>query len=195
MFSQSFAIKISFSFLVTSLFKISDAIFSVQCPVQSDWKHRADTTGSNVDVKDKTGETPLHLACRKGNEKIVKLFIDNGASIDAKTKKDKMRPFHEACRNGHRNVVDILLENNVKYDKQNEQGWTGLFFSCANGFNDIVKIILNRKPDVNRTAKDRITALHAASMNSHKDVVNTLLEKKANVNFADVLGVTPLYKS
>ncbi|XP_052076510.1 uncharacterized protein LOC127714492 isoform X2 [Mytilus californianus] len=152
-------------------------------------------TDSKVDVKDKTGETPLHLACRKGNEKIVILLIDNGASINGKTKKDKMRPFHEACRNGHRNVVEILLENNVKYDKQNEQGWTGLFLSCANGYNDIVKMILNRKAGVNLTDKDGVTALHAACMNSHKDVVNTLIEKKANVNVADVHGETPLYKS
>ncbi|XP_063414462.1 uncharacterized protein LOC134696543 [Mytilus trossulus] len=151
--------------------------------------------GSKVEAQEKSGTTPLHLACRNGNEHIVKLLIRKGALVDSKTNRDKMRPFHEACRHGHRNVIDILIENNVKYDKENEKGWTGLFYSCENGCNDIVKMILNLKSDVNHTDKDGVTALHLACMNNHKDVVNTLVEKKAKVNVTDVDGETPLYKA
>ncbi|XP_076070588.1 uncharacterized protein LOC143042207 isoform X1 [Mytilus galloprovincialis] len=151
--------------------------------------------GAKVDVQDREVGTPLHLACRKGNGRIVQLLIDNRASINLKTKKDKMRPFHEACQNGHLNVIEILLENGVNYEKQNEQGWTGLFFSCANGNNHIVKTILSRKTDVNRVNQDRITALHIACMKNHEDVVNTLINKKANVNVTDIRGETSLYKA
>ena len=43
------------------------------------------------------GKTPLHLAMKKGNIKIIELLIQNGASTQIKDKKGK-KPFDYASR-------------------------------------------------------------------------------------------------
>ena len=43
----------------------------------------------DVNKKNKNGNTPLHLAIQIGNHDIIKLLLDNGASIIIKNKQGK----------------------------------------------------------------------------------------------------------
>lgn len=44
-----------------------------------------------------------------GKTNMVALLLENGATIDAKTR-DGLTPLHCAARSGHEQVVDMLLE-------------------------------------------------------------------------------------
>ena len=57
------------------------------------------------------GAYPLHLASLKGNKKIVKILLDNGAEIDLRaTNKDKATPLAWAAFFGQKDVVSLLIE-------------------------------------------------------------------------------------
>jgi ankyrin repeat protein len=62
----------------------------IKAMVQSDqWSELVDLLierGVSVDAKNRTGETPLHLACLSGNKKMVLLLISRGATLTATTK-------------------------------------------------------------------------------------------------------------
>jgi len=59
--------------------------------------------GTDVNVKDKVGGTPLHRAAYWGHKEIVELLIDNGADVNAERHEtvrvpaDKITPIHEAA--------------------------------------------------------------------------------------------------
>jgi len=59
--------------------------------------------GTDVNVKDKVGGTPLHRAAYKGHKEIVELLIDNGADVNAERHEtvrvpaDKVTPIQEAA--------------------------------------------------------------------------------------------------
>ena len=53
-------------------------------------------SGVNVNAKDKHGQTPLHVACKRGNKDAVLKLIDKGANVNA-IDKDDSTPLHEAC--------------------------------------------------------------------------------------------------
>jgi len=44
--------------------------------------------GSNINVKDNHGNTPLIIACFFNNDKIIKLLVEKGANIDVTNKKN-----------------------------------------------------------------------------------------------------------
>ncbi len=46
--------------------------------------------GGNVNAVDSLGQTPLHRACKREDNKIVKLLLENKAKIDIKDKSGKL---------------------------------------------------------------------------------------------------------
>lgn len=92
---------------------------------------------------DTTGDTPLHIAIRKGNEKLVKLLLAYQADPTIINNNEKT-PIDEAKTNGNREILDILstmqrLRQNVKeyYSRNNQpvvkENSSDLFLLCLDG--------------------------------------------------------------
>jgi ankyrin repeat protein len=56
-----------------------------------------------------TGETALHLAAGEGHLEIVKLLLEHGADVNAKTAYETA--LHLAAGEGHLEIVKLLLEH------------------------------------------------------------------------------------
>jgi hypothetical protein len=74
-------------------------------------------TSTKIDIQDKDGKTPLHIAALERREKVVSLLIQVGAKIDIKDKTNKT-PLDIAAEKGHENVVSLLQGVIIK----NEEG-------------------------------------------------------------------------
>lgn len=71
--------------------------------------------GAHVDIKNRLGKTPLHLACENYDDPHVpKLLIYHKADIESQTKQG-LTPLHIAVARGHFEIVKLLLNCNAKY--------------------------------------------------------------------------------
>jgi ankyrin repeat protein len=63
----------------------------------------------NVNQKGEDGYTPLHVACSFGHKEIVRLLLENGADILARTAGDL--PFTTARLSGQNEICDLLVSH------------------------------------------------------------------------------------
>jgi len=65
--------------------------------------------GANVDAKDNTDSTPLHLASRCRLLDAIQLLLQNGANVHAQDREGKTA-FIVASGRGHQEVMQLLSE-------------------------------------------------------------------------------------
>jgi Ankyrin repeats (3 copies) len=83
------------------------------------------SSGADMNYRDKSGWTPLHLAADHGRKDIVGLLLVNKADINAK-KDDGDTPLHCAARRARREVLGLLLANGADVNATNNSGETPL---------------------------------------------------------------------
>ena len=87
--------------------------------------------------------TPLQLAARYGNEKIVQLLI-NDQRVDVNiTDKENNTPLHDAAKRGHNRIVVLLLNHpQIKANFKNKEGHTPLISALVRKMVDCVRDML-----------------------------------------------------
>jgi ankyrin repeat protein len=117
--------------------------------------------GSGWDVNaqgEKYGRTALHLAAMNGHLEIVKLLLEHGADVNAKTKEGYgYTALHSAASNGHLEIVKLLLEHGADVNAKTKYGgYTALHSATMNGHLEIVKLLLEHGADVNAKTKKKV---------------------------------------
>ncbi|ACE05975.1 hypothetical protein Aasi_0574 [Candidatus Amoebophilus asiaticus 5a2] len=125
----------------------------------------------NVNSKNYWDFTPLHFAARNGCLAMVKLLVQNGADLEAKssTYYNTSTPLSLAIVNGYSEVVDFLIE----------QGAT---------LTEKMKCLI----DIQRSNNIYPTLLHFAAENNDTRLAYLLINNGANVNVKDRNGNTPI---
>lgn len=95
-----------------------------------------------VDLQNRIGQTPLHLACESQNLPLIKILLKK-ASTEVKDSKGKT-PLLSACANGDLEMVSILLGKADVNAKDNE-GKTALHHACIRGNRKLIELLLQRK--------------------------------------------------
>jgi ankyrin repeat protein len=69
--------------------------------------------GANVNVRDKNAQghlTPLMIAARQANAKMVRLLLDSGADLYMLDSYSGDSVLHQACKSGSTEVIHLLIE-------------------------------------------------------------------------------------
>lgn len=152
---------------------------------------------TQINAKDKVGNTPLHWAAFHGQLAAVKALLDAGADVNAKNNYGAFLPGDlggalSSASQTHQDPVFLLQVHGLNTaDMKN--GYTPLDLAMfANKHKEIVDLLLAKGADVNARAASGATPLFWATIRDQKDDVLTLLAKGANVNLADAYGDTIL---
>jgi len=119
------------------------------------------TKGADVNLKNKDGRTPLHLAVESADGDIVELLLDKGANIDAKDDESGFTALHHAARFGNKNVAELLIARGADINAKDKQGHTPLYVAVNHDYK-VAELLINKGADsANRTGSGR-TLLESA---------------------------------
>lgn len=135
--------------------------------------------GANVNIKDRNGNTPLHLMMEKISAKerriyreeyevdqeIVELLINAGANVNEKNNSGKT-PLH---------IAVVLSQANFYLDNGSHKR--------------LIQLLVNTKANVNEQDNDGNTPLH---LTRDKDVAKLLVLNKARLRLKNTKGKTPI---
>jgi ankyrin repeat protein len=145
---------------------------------------------------------PLQVASYSGNEKVVRLLLDNNADVNAQG------GFHgnalqAASYRGYDEIVRLLLDKKADVNAQGGECGNALQAASSRGHEKVVRLLLDKNANVNARSRrghgytslytyingdDNAqgghygNALQAASYNGNEKVVQLLLDRNANIN-------------
>ncbi|KAH7724852.1 Protein C01H6.2 [Aphelenchoides avenae] len=101
-----------------------------------------------IDDCDDDGVTALQIAAARGNEKLARYCIENGANVES-TNEIGFTPFLHACREGHLRILELLIQKMVKIDVMTALGTSALALAVASGKLEVVQWLVNRRAELN----------------------------------------------
>ena len=115
----------------------------------------------DVDLSNKSGETPLMMASIDGNLPLVKtLVIGHKAQLDH----IGWTPLHYACAKGHLEVAEFLITNGAIVDSMSLGNTTPLMMAVQSGNEQLVKLLLDKGADLQLRNSQGLTAIDIADI-------------------------------
>ncbi|PVH71720.1 ankyrin repeat protein, partial [Cadophora sp. DSE1049] len=124
------------------------------------------------------GQSPLRIACRKGEVGIARLLISRGAAVDMPLEFGPSA-LRSAAQTGNLEITTLLLENGADVNAQ--FGYSGCALECAirARATDVVELLLKRGANANGHWKGK-TPLQSAVMIDDEPMVKRLLQLGAD---------------
>ncbi|MDF2814353.1 MAG: ankyrin repeat protein [Paenibacillus sp.] len=126
------------------------------------------------------GFTPLGLASHFGNEETVKLLLDQGAEVNARSKDGNLNnmALHAAIAGNHERVADILIQNgadvNARCEGKWRMGWGPLHVAGYFGRVSIIRLLLEHSADKTAINDKGETPYEVAIPRGHQESANLL---------------------
>lgn len=147
-----------------------------------------------VDVKDRSGNTPVAWSIRAGHHHVLEFLLLKNANPDI-ANHEHISPLHSACMLGVPfSFIASLLQRQVTVNAQDDEGRTALIYAAGQGSVDTVKLLMQAGADVLVQSRHGLNALMSAAMHCHERVVLELLTHPSiETQVQDSHGRTALY--
>jgi len=160
--------------------------------------------GIDIEAKDKTQMTPLHVASSQGSLTVAKCLINAGANLRS-LDEEQMTPLHFACMEGSLEVAKLLFETgedqggwstvSKMVTDQDREEQTPLHLAVEDGDINLAKLCLDKGANVNAHKVNMSTPLHLAATGGDLDIVKMLIEHDANIEAKNASQETPLHRA
>ena len=127
----------------------------------------------------------LMIAVDRGCEKIVRMLVDEGASLECEC--NGYTALHIAAQNGDIELVKYFLS--LGCDVDGEGYATPLLLAAEYGHKEIVDLLIGNGANVNSVDPESCSPLYYASLNGHIGIIKTLIDKGADVNIQNKHGL------
>ncbi|MCD4783590.1 MAG: ankyrin repeat domain-containing protein [Candidatus Eremiobacteraeota bacterium] len=152
-----------------------------------------------INIRNKTGQTPLDYAVEKkenkedNDNKVIQTLIRNCTDIDARDSEKGETLLHRAAQQGHEEVISLLLDRGANVNIKNNMGEIPLHHAVSLNSSKIAILLILNGADVRAVSIDGVTPLHIAAENSNENMVTYLISRKVRVNEKDKHSCTPLH--
>eukprot|EP00904_Undaria_pinnatifida_P008498 jgi/Undpi1/4779/HiC_scaffold_19.g08132.m1 len=142
-------------------------------------------------LMDGSGRSPLHWAAIMGQNDVMCLLLDHGASLDCRDPLGRT-PLFSAAAFGQVTAVKLLLERGAEKDGQDSRGLTPLHAAASGGHLEAAYMLLSAHVDPRSRAAVGATPRHIAERHGHVQMVKLLVaaERRAGAEAA-VCGENP----
>jgi len=135
--------------------------------------------GAKVDTREAWREqTALMWAAAEGQPAMVRLLIDSGANVNARSR----------VNNWERQVTA-----EPRHQARPAGGFTPLLYAARRGCLECARLLVKAHADINGVDPEGVSPLLLATLNFNFDTAAFLVEQGADVNRWDIWGRAPLY--
>jgi len=126
------------------------------------------------------GWTPLHLAAHFGRLETMRVLMDHGADVHARSSNDMNNtPLHAAAAGGRTAAAAELLARRADPDARQHGGWAALHSAAQSGRLDLARLLLDRGADASPRTDEGVTPLDLAEEKGQREVAALLRERGA----------------
>jgi uncharacterized protein len=127
---------------------------------------------TNVEIRTDHDESPLMMACLRGELELAKKLIDRGADVN----KPGWTPLHYAATSGHLDVMELLFANSAYVDAESPNGTTPLMMAAQYGSTAAVKRLLDEGADPTLRNQLGLSAIDFASRASRTEAAELIAD-------------------
>jgi ankyrin repeat protein len=143
--------------------------------------------GDDVAARNEDDWTALHMAAERGHGPVVRLLLEKGADIKARTNEPNntnsgATALHRAAGAGHSAVMEILLKNGAEIDAVTFGHETALYWAVISGHVVAIELLLDYGADIEAISSSKFTPLCRAAWEGEEAAVKLLIEKGANLH-------------
>ncbi|KAF6219053.1 hypothetical protein HO133_005597 [Letharia lupina] len=128
-----------------------------------------------VDVADKSGQTPLLRAADAGHTKCVRILLDKGANLKHADNEGRTALALAAIK-GHKVVAKLLLKNSAEINAQDRMGNTPLALAAEKNHDAVVRFLLESGADADLPDEDEETPFEKARDRHMNQIVEVFKE-------------------
>jgi ankyrin repeat protein len=150
--------------------------------------------GANINLRNKRGQTALHLASQRGRLDFMELLLNRGAIVDV-LDNGGFTPLHLAISKMERRGAELLLKHGANIDLRNNKHQTALHLALQHSHPNIIPLLLEKGANVDAQDDDGSTPLHRAISRADVELsrVELLLDRCTNINLRNNKGQTALH--
>ncbi len=145
-----------------------------------------------VNVKDKRGNIPLHLAAKTVNIKVLEMLIRRGSKLNI-SNNSGYTPLHYAAYYNRGENVEKLLKHGVGINLKSLEGETPLHMTAYSGSFSTASILIKHAASITaREARGRTPLILTARESGDMDMVRLLIAEGSDINAVDNSGHSAL---
>ncbi|KAH7082503.1 hypothetical protein FB567DRAFT_107375 [Paraphoma chrysanthemicola] len=158
--------------------------------------HAVDNVKPNINARDNSGNTPLHVLLwrREVPKVLLQAFVSRGANANEENN-DSVRPLQMACLYGDLETLKVLCQSELitEIDDEDKEGDTALQQAALGNHTDCVEFLVKFGADPNVQNHYGKVALHNSAELGTRQCVQILLNHGAEPNILDKHNRTPLF--
>eukprot|EP00752_Nemacystus_decipiens_P011987 g10627.t1 len=149
--------------------------------------------GTDVDVMDNEGFSPLYLAVSNGFVSTALALMDAGADLSLRYGVFRHSVLHAAAEERHIDVMRVLIERGADVNAVDWYQWTPLHQAALLNRDETIDVLVEAGANIEARDDTGRTPLHCTASNRPHDALLALLKHGAHVNTQDNYQNTALH--